>query len=252
METPLRILLVEDDPLTVVAIEEEMRGAGYLICETADSYETALNAMKRSQPDLVLVDVMLNGPIDGIATVKELMRIRWVPVIYLTASDNREMLRRAVSTFPAAYLHKPFRVRELSAQIDLAMHNFHAGATAGAPTLPDHTFLPTGSGYVRVVKAEIQYLKAARNTSDLYLTTAGFNRIYPGKSYRAIDVSLNLGKVIPCLSADFYKLSRSVIINLTHVDRIESNRLHVGSHEIDIPDGARKSLIERLQVVRTR
>ncbi|WP_020601600.1 response regulator [Spirosoma spitsbergense] len=252
METPLQILIVEDEPLMVAEIEESLLKAGYQVCGQATSYETALKAMKQTQPDLVLVDIKLDGPADGITTVKELMRIKWVPVIYLTGNADKETLNRAKSTFPAAFLYKPFRMRELSAQIDLAMHNFYAGTIAGAPDLPDHTFLPIGSGYIRVVKAEIQYLKADRGNSELYLTTAGYYRIYPDKPYRAIIISLNLGKLIPYLSTGFYQLSRSIVINLAYLDRIESNRLYIGSQEIPIPDGARKPLIDRLQVVRTR
>ncbi|MFD2574359.1 LytTR family transcriptional regulator DNA-binding domain-containing protein [Spirosoma soli] len=140
----------------------------------------------------------------------------------------------------------------MSAQIDLALHNFYAGNINGAPGLPDHTYLPTGSGYIRVIKAEIMYVKADRTTSELYLTTSGFNRIYPNKPYQFISISLNLGKLLPYLSDGFYQLSRSLVINLNYLDRIESNRLYIGSQEIPIPDGARKSLIEQLQVVKTR
>ncbi|QHV95748.1 response regulator [Spirosoma endbachense] len=252
MDAPLRILIVEDDLFMATDIEENLVRSGYEICGKAHSYEAAIKSMKQSQPDLVLVDIVLDGLPDGIATVKELMRIKWVPIIYLTGNSEEETFNRAKSTFPAAFLHKPFRVRELAAQIDLAMHNFYAGNISGAPGLPDHTFLPTGSGYIRVVKSEIQFVKADRGNSELFLTKSGFHRIYPAKPYQAINISLNLGKLVPYLSPGFYQLSRSLVINLDYLDRIESNQLYIGSHEITIPEGARKPLIDRLQVVRTR
>lgn len=252
MDNRLRILIVEDDVFTATSIEESLIEAGYDVAGKARTYETAVVSMKQTQPDIVLVDITLAGPVDGIATVRELMRIKWVPVIYLTGNSETETFNRAKSTFPAAFLHKPFRVREVSAQIELAMHNFYAGNIAGTPDLPDHTFLPTGNGYIRVVKSEIQYIKADRGNSELYLTPAGYQRIYPGKPYRAIILSLNLGKLLPYLSDGFYQLSRSLVFNLNYLDRIESNRLYVGAHEITIPEGARKPLIDRLKVVRTR
>ncbi|MEZ0541322.1 response regulator [Fibrella arboris] len=252
MENRLRILIVEDDVFTATSIEESLIGAGYAIAGKVHSHDTAVAAMKQTQPDLVLVDITLAGPVDGITTVKELMRIKWVPVIYLTGNSEADTFNRAKNTFPAAFLHKPFRVREVSAQIELAMHNFYAGNIAGAPDLPDHTFLPTSNGYIRVVKSEIQYIKADRGNSELYLTPAGFQRIFPNRPYRAISLSLNLGKLLPYLSDGFYQLSRSLVFNLSCLDRIESNRLYVGTHEITIPEGARKPLIDRLKVVRTR
>ncbi len=252
METPLRILLVEDDPFVAATIEENLLQAGYLISGKASSYETALKSMRQSQPDLVLMDITLDGPPDGIVTAKELMRIRWVPIIYLTGNSDGDTFDRAKKTFPAAFLHKPFRIRELAAQVDLAMHNFYAGVITGAPDLPDHTFLPTGNGYVRIVKAEIVYVKADRGSSELFLTPAGYHRLYPGKAYQPILISLNMGRVAAYLPSGFYQLSRSILISLAYLDRIESNRLYVDSHEITIPDGARKSLIDHLQVIKTR
>lgn len=252
MDTPLRVLIVEDDLFMATDMEENLVKAGYIICGKATNFDEAVRLMKLNLPDILLVDIKLNGPADGITTVKELMRIKWVPIIYITGSSETETFNRAKSTFPAAFLHKPFRIRELSAQIDLAMHNFYAGNINGAPELPDHTFLPTGSGYIRVIKSEIQFVKADRGNTELFLTTSGFHRIYPTKAYQAINVSLNLGKLVPYLSGGFYQLSRSLVINLNYLDRIESNRLYIGAQEITIPEGARKPLIDRLQVVRTR
>jgi two-component system, response regulator PdtaR len=252
MEAPLQVLVVEDDIFMATDIEENLVRAGYAVCGKADSYETAIALMKRTQPDLVLADIRLDGPADGITTVRELMRIKWVPVIYLTGNSEPETFNRAKSTFPAAFLHKPFRIRELSAQIDLAMHNFYAGNIKGAPELPDHTFLPTGGGYIRVIKAEILFIKADGAYCQLYLTKGGFQRLYADKPYRDIIISLNIGKLAPYLTTGFYQLSRSLIINLEHIDRIESNQLYIGSHEVSIPEGGRKQLISLLQVVRTR
>jgi DNA-binding response OmpR family regulator len=252
MDAPLHILIVEDEPLVATAMEESLIQSGYVICGKASSYETALKLMKQHLPDIVIVDIEIEGPADGITTVKELMRIKWVPVIYLTSHTDERTFMRAKSTFPAAFLHKPFRIRELAAQIDLAMHNFYAGNIKGAPELPDHTFLPAASGYIRVIKSEIQFAKADKGHTELYLIPSSFQRIFPTRAYQPIRISLNLGKLFPYLPVYFYQLSRSLVINLNYLDRIESNRLYIGGQEVAMPDGARKSLIEQLQVVKTR
>lgn len=253
METPLRILVIEDELFMATAIGEKLTEAGYTVCGIAGDFDSAVSLMKKQLPDLILIDITLKGSsADGIMTARELMRIKWVPIIYLTGNTDDVTLSRAKGTFPAAFLYKPFRIREVAAQIELAMHNFYAGNIQGAPELPEHTFLPTGQGYIRVVKSEILYARADRTTTELFLTKAGFDRLYPKKAYRSVVISLNLGKLTPYLSANFHQLSRSVVINLAYLDRIESNQLYVDSHEITIPDGARKPLIDRLQVVKTR
>ena len=80
------------------------------------------------EPDLVLMDVRIDGPIDGIETARRIRQIRDVPVVFLTAYSDAETLERAKQIEPYGYLVKPFAERDLQAAIEVALHK------AGRPT----------------------------------------------------------------------------------------------------------------------
>jgi signal transduction histidine kinase len=116
------ILIVEDDALVAESIRDVLVDAGYAAPETASSGQDALEAAARLHPSLVLMDVQLDGPSDGIETAHRLRDALGVRVIYLTGSTDDEMLRRAKLTAPLGYLKKPFNARELRITIEFALH----------------------------------------------------------------------------------------------------------------------------------
>src|SRR6218665_1407189 len=128
MTNLLRILIVEDNPLTALTIEEVLTKFGYFICGKAVDFGSAVTIMKNESPDLIIIDIDLDGQQpDGIMTAHELLRIKPIPIIYLTGVTEFETFQRAKKTNPVAYLYKPFRDDELAIQIELALSNFYQG-----------------------------------------------------------------------------------------------------------------------------
>jgi len=121
------ILVVEDEPLVALEIKEDLEQLGYHVPEIISVGEEVLEAVTRLKPSLVLMDVHIEGRVDGIEAVT-LLKARFdIPVIYLTAYSDRGTLERAAATEPDAYLLKPFDERELAANIGLALAKAHAG-----------------------------------------------------------------------------------------------------------------------------
>ena len=117
-----RILIVEDEAIEALDLEHRLDRLGYHVEGVAFSGEEAIGAFEKSTPDLVLMDIMLRGELDGIATV-EIIQKRWrVPVIFITAYADRATVDRAKLTGPYAYLVKPFRERELEVAIEMALY----------------------------------------------------------------------------------------------------------------------------------
>ncbi len=240
MNNPLRILIVEDDSLTALTIEENLLDAGYFVCGKAIDYESAI-LMKKESPDLALIDINLNGrQPDGIATARELMRIKSIPFIYLTGLTEPETFKRAKSTNPLAYLHKPFRPSELVMQIELALHNFYQGSMEDVVSMSTYIYVPDGQNKVY---------------TEFFLTHEESQRIYPDKLFQPKlpnIFSVGFGHLLTILPENFFKLSRSLAINLDHLSKIENNRIFVGPHEITLIEGSRKLLVERLNIIRSR
>jgi PAS domain S-box-containing protein len=115
-----RILLVEDEKVVAADIEECVKGLGYEVVGSAASGVEALRQAVRSEPDLVLMDIKLKGDLDGIDVASALYERLKIPVVYLTAFADVEILERARKTAPSGYVLKPFDDRTLRAAIEIA------------------------------------------------------------------------------------------------------------------------------------
>lgn len=117
-----RILVVEDEVIVAEDIKGRLIELGYEVVGIAHTGRGAVDAAVESVPDLVLMDIMLKGDMDGIAAAEEIKRRLDLPVIYLTAYSDNETLERAKIAEPFGYLLKPFEERELHASIEMALH----------------------------------------------------------------------------------------------------------------------------------
>ena len=127
-EEKARILIVEDEVLIAADLESRMAGLGYTVCGKATTGEEALALIDRQRPDLVLMDIILQGKMDG-TEAAEIIRDAWgIPVVFLTAYADTDRLERAKLTYPFGYILKPFRERDLKITIDMALYVAKADA----------------------------------------------------------------------------------------------------------------------------
>ncbi|MBI3356800.1 MAG: response regulator [Nitrospirae bacterium] len=119
------ILVVEDETIVAKDIQQTLCRLGYDVPATATSGEEALRKTGEIKPDLVVMDIVLKGPMDGVDTAHELRKRYDVPVVYLTAYADDHTLRRAKATEPAGYLLKPFQPSELRPTIEMALYRSH-------------------------------------------------------------------------------------------------------------------------------
>lgn len=117
-----RILIVEDEFITVQDIRSSLKRLGYTVCGVADSGEAAIQQAGDLRPDVILMDVVLKGHMDGIETTQHLLSKYDIPIIYLTAYSDAKTLERAQLSESFGYLLKPFRDRELDANIHMALY----------------------------------------------------------------------------------------------------------------------------------
>jgi PAS domain S-box-containing protein/putative nucleotidyltransferase with HDIG domain len=118
----IRILVVEDESLVARDIQNMLRSLGYEVTGIVASGESAIRNAAESVPDLVLMDIVLKGDVDGIAAAEKLWEEFGIPVIYLTAYADDTTFERAKLTKPFGYLLKPFEERELQTTIDMALY----------------------------------------------------------------------------------------------------------------------------------
>jgi PAS domain S-box-containing protein len=117
-----RILIVEDDGIIAARLQSILTGLGYTVAAVVASGEEAIERAAETRPGLVLMDVRLAGAMDGIEAGGQI-RARWnIPVVYLTAHMDDNLLQRAMLTEPYGYLVKPVQDRELRATIEMALY----------------------------------------------------------------------------------------------------------------------------------
>jgi PAS domain S-box-containing protein len=121
-----KILVVEDEELIGQDIKILLEDLGYEVPYLIPSGEEAITKAGETHADLVLMDIMLEGEIDGIEAAHKINNDYGIPVIYLTAYRNEEILERAKLTEPYAYIVKPFEERELRTNVEIVLNRHKA------------------------------------------------------------------------------------------------------------------------------
>jgi PAS domain S-box-containing protein len=117
-----RILIVEDEGIIAKDVERALRKLAYHVTGIVSTGEQALLQAREDRPDLVLMDIMLEGEMDGIETARRIRQEFRIPVVYLTAFGDADTLERATATAPFGYVLKPFEERDLYAAVESALH----------------------------------------------------------------------------------------------------------------------------------
>ena len=119
-----KILIVEDERIIAIDLQRRLERYGYRITGVTSTGHEAIASIESELPDIILMDVMLAGNMDGIQTA-EICRERWeIPVIFLTAFSDEKTLERAKHVEPAGYILKPFKEKELYTSIDIALYKY--------------------------------------------------------------------------------------------------------------------------------
>lgn len=117
-----KILIVEDDNMLCTVFEMFLEELGYEHCGTVASGEDALIHIKNTQPNLILMDIHLNGEIDGVETAKQILGKYNIPIIYISGDSNVKTAIRAVLKNTYGFMTKPVYKDSLELNIEFALH----------------------------------------------------------------------------------------------------------------------------------
>lgn len=115
-------MIVEDEAMTADDIRASVEEMGYCVTSVAASGEEAVERAGQDRPDLILMDIVLGSGIDGIEAAGRIRDHQNIPIVFLTAFADDEMIERAKITEPFGYLLKPFVERELQIIIPIALY----------------------------------------------------------------------------------------------------------------------------------
>lgn len=206
-----RILVVEDEKVVAADITQCMRKLGYTVVGTAAGGVEALRKAVASEPDLVLMDIKLRGSVDGVDAAEQLHRSLGIPVVYLTAYADVEILERAKKTAPSGYVLKPFDDRTLRSAVEIALHRHRMERrlvegerrlSAAIRSIDEAVIITQGSGLVTLINGAAESLTGwrkeealGRHAADLFTTVHGETGVVlpsPLGRVAAEDIAVNL------------------------------------------------------------
>jgi two-component system, response regulator PdtaR len=117
-----KILVVEDETIVAMDIADTLQKLGHAVTATVPSSKRAITSIKENRPDLILMDIGLEGEMDGVQTAAKIRAQFNIPVIFLTAFVDEKTLERAKVTAPAGYLTKPFEENDLRIAIEIGLY----------------------------------------------------------------------------------------------------------------------------------
>ena len=121
-EQKIRILVVEDERIVAKDIQNTLKNLGYEVVAISSTGEDAIDKSGELRPDVVLMDIVLKGAIDGIEAANIIKTKFKIPIIYLTAYEDGDTLDRAKITEPLGYILKPFEERDLHTTLEMALY----------------------------------------------------------------------------------------------------------------------------------
>ncbi|WP_437398606.1 LytR/AlgR family response regulator transcription factor [Flagellimonas lutimaris] len=234
----VKILIVEDEILVAKDISNRLGKIGYDIIGTALSAKRALGFMEEHRSiDIILLDIILNGTLDGIELARIINEKYQIPFIFLTSHADQNLVARAKSVKPYAYILKPFNDRQLSVAIELALMNYSHGNSESdllgthdfdetdnqVMQIMDSLFLKKKHHFERVPLDEILFLQADSNYSVIYTKKESF--VY-STVLKNIELQLPVDK--------FLRIHRSYVINVHKVKGYEGNTLFIGDKKIPV------------------
>ena len=117
-----QVLVVEDEAIVAMDIQSKLEDLGYSVIALIRSGEEAVQTACQMRPDLILMDINLQGDMDGISAAARIQECNPTPVVFMTARGDKDTVHRAKMTGPMGYIIKPFDENDLRATIEVALN----------------------------------------------------------------------------------------------------------------------------------
>ena len=243
-----KILMVEDDMIIAADISMQLTKLGYEVIGINTRGEDALHAIENNRPDIILMDIVLTGKMNGIEAAHIILEKFQVPVIFLTSNSDDATFQQAISAKPYAFISKPFQKSELERTLELTVQritiekesqplpetNDHVSA------MEDRLFIRHKDKMVKVLLSEILYAEADRN----------YCKIHTEKQTYLLSVPLrNIEAQLP--PNNFFRVHRSFVVNFKKIDAISEYHeyLTIQSHQIPVSRRSKEEVIKRLKMI---
>lgn len=225
----IKILVIDDEVLIAELIKSYLLSFGFSEIYLAHTRNSAIQAMEHIQPDLVLLDLHLQQPKDGLDVAKILDNKGDLPYIFITANADMLIIQEAIHTKASSYITKPVKKADLFASIQIALK---------ANSKPETSFLliKEHNTNVKISYDEILYIESNSNYINIFTKT---QKIITRQSLDWAEQELPENQ--------FMRIHRSYIVNIRAVQRTHSKSVFIGDIEIPISRGNASKMTEYLR-----
>lgn len=236
------ILIVEDEPLIAEDISETLQDAGYGVSGIAHNANDAINILKSSSPSLVMLDIKIDGPIDGLMLGRIIKDDFNLPFIFLTSFTDPETVAKVKELNPYGFIVKPFDERELTSNVEIAIHRFKQDSQNLAQVEEaqddEFFFLKSQKALHKISINDILYAQAVDNYTMIYTDKSKF--LVP-QTLKSVEEKLD--------NSQFVRTHRSYSVNFKYIDIITSNYANIKGIMIPIGKGYKADLMKKVSLL---
>ncbi|WP_107039746.1 response regulator [Brumimicrobium mesophilum] len=247
----IKVLVVEDESIVSKDIQHSLKRLGYLISGASATGEKAVLLADSEQPDIVLMDIMLKGEMNGIEAAEIIKREHGIPVIFLTAYADEATIAKAKITEPFGYIIKPFKEIDLHTSIEMALYKHKKEkevekerdllySIVESKSSNEFIFVKSNSRLVKLNTEEIFYVEALK---DYVVINTIDDRYTIHSTMKDIDKKLG--------DKEFIRVHRSFIVRLDKIASIEYPNLQLENEKKTIPIGGsyKDKLVKRINLI---
>lgn len=247
MKNKVKVLLVEDEFITLNNLRNSLEDIGYEIAGDAMKAEEALTILESEKVDIAILDINLKGEKTGIWLADQIKQKYKIPYIFLSALSDAKTIEEATNTEPYGYLIKPFSTPAIYAAIEVALNNF--AKESNALTLPsthtavseellinDAIYVKEDLTFRKINISDIQYVQAFKNYLELH---------FDGNRHVIRSTLKDFIAILP--KSHFIQTHRSFVINIKMADKIGNKFVRLGSVDIPLSNTYRDEVLKRLK-----
>ncbi|HET6245330.1 MAG: response regulator [Bacteroidetes bacterium] len=232
----VNILVVEDESIVSKDIQHSLKKLGYNVVGATATGEEAVTLAEDTNPDIVLMDIMLKGEMSGIDAALKIKEKFSIPIIYLTAYADESTLNKAKITEPYAYILKPFKEIDLHTSIEMALFKHKKQVELKK----ERDFLYSivegkDSANIIFVKSNLKLVKL--RTEEIYYVEALKDYVVINTIKARYTIHSTMKQMQQKLGSDFVRVHRSYIVRIDKISTIEQNNLIVEDNKKIIPIG---------------
>jgi len=248
----VKVFVVEDESIVSKDIQNSLIKLNYDVIGSASSAEIALDKIKDLSIDIVLMDIMLKGEMNGIEAANIVKSNYNIPIIFLTAYADEDTLAKAKITEPYGYILKPFKEIDLQTSIEMAIYkhkkeqdvkkerDFLYSIVDSKEKNQDFIFVKSNSKLVKINTKDIFFIEALKD----YVVINSIDTRYTIHSTMK-EIELKMGR------EEFLRVHRSFIVRIDKIASIEYPNLSLENDKKTIPIGGsfRDELNSRIRLV---